>query len=127
MTTAEVERIERASALRRGGRGLVRRASAASGRGPCTWCSSCRPSTGRICIPSIGGPCTRRPCVCALRPSSRCCSRRRLLVIAAGSDPASNDDAGQLLFLAQLGLLVGAINLALILLEGSYVLFIPRG
>jgi hypothetical protein len=52
---------------------------------------------------------------------------RRLLITAAGSDPASNDDAGQLLFLAQLGLLVGAINLALILLEGSYVLFIPRG
>ena len=34
---------------------------------------------------------------------------------------------GQLLFLAQLGLLVGAISLALILLEGSYALFIPRG
>jgi hypothetical protein len=63
---------------------------------------------------------------------------RRLYVVASGGNPASggdpasadassNDDAGQLLFLAQLGLLVGAINLALILLEGSYVLFIPRG
>jgi hypothetical protein len=52
---------------------------------------------------------------------------RRLYMVASGSDPSSNDDAGQLLFLAQLGLLVGAINLALILLEGSYVLFIPRG
>jgi hypothetical protein len=57
---------------------------------------------------------------------------RRLYFVASGGDAASvdassNDDAGQLLFLAQLGLLVGAINLALILLEGSYVLFIPRG
>ena len=63
----------------------------------------------------------------AARRSSRWCSPYRLLVAASGSDPASNDDAGQLLFLAQLGLLIGAINLALILLEGSYVLFIPRG
>lgn len=52
---------------------------------------------------------------------------RRLLRVASGADPSSGDDAGQLLFLAQVGLLVGAINLALILLEGSYVLFIPRG
>jgi hypothetical protein len=52
---------------------------------------------------------------------------RRLLVAASGADPSSGDDAGQLRFLAQIGLLVGAINLALILLEGSYVLFIPRG
>ncbi len=52
---------------------------------------------------------------------------RRLYIVASGSDASSNDDAGQLLFLAQLGLLVGAINLALILLEGSYALFIPRG
>jgi hypothetical protein len=45
---------------------------------------------------------------------------------ASGADPSGSDDAGQLLFLAQIGLLVGAINLALILLEGSYVLFLPR-
>lgn len=51
---------------------------------------------------------------------------RRLLEAARGADAAGRDDAGQLLFLAQLGLLVGAINLALILLEGSYVLFLPR-
>ncbi len=50
----------------------------------------------------------------------------RLLRAAGDADPAATDDAGQLVFLAQVGLLVGAINLALILLEGSYVLFIPR-
>ncbi|MDQ6748400.1 MAG: hypothetical protein M3010_09905 [Candidatus Dormibacteraeota bacterium] len=50
----------------------------------------------------------------------------RLLAAARGADASGRDDAGQLLFLAQLGLLVGAINLALILLEGSYVLFLPR-
>jgi hypothetical protein len=52
---------------------------------------------------------------------------RRLIVVASGGDPSSNDDAGQLLFLGHVGVLVGVINLALILLEGSYVLFIPRG
>jgi hypothetical protein len=65
--------------------------------------------------------------VCALATIGAMLLAHRLLVAASGSDPASNDDAGQLLFLAQLGLLTGAINLALILLEGSYVLFIPRG
>jgi hypothetical protein len=65
--------------------------------------------------------------VCTFATVAAMLLAHRLLIIAAGSDPASNDDAGQLLFLAQLGLLVGAINLALILLEGSYVLFIPRG
>jgi hypothetical protein len=65
--------------------------------------------------------------ICALATVAAMLLARRLLVIAAGSDPSGIDDAGQLLFLAQLGLLVGAINLALILLEGSYVLFIPRG
>jgi hypothetical protein len=65
--------------------------------------------------------------ICALATIAALLLARRLLVAASGSDPASNDDAGQLLFLAQLGLLVGAINLALILLEGSYVLFIPHG
>ena len=65
--------------------------------------------------------------VCALATIGALFLARRLYIAASGSDPASNDDAGQLLFLAQLGLLIGAINLALILLEGSYVLFIPRG
>jgi hypothetical protein len=56
----------------------------------------------------------------------------RLLLAVRGSaaertaEAEGADDAAQLRFLAQLGLLVGAINLALILLEGSYVLFIPR-
>jgi hypothetical protein len=50
----------------------------------------------------------------------------RLFQSAKGADAAGDDDAGQLMFLAQMGLLVGAINLALILLEGSYVLFLPR-
>ena len=53
--------------------------------------------------------------------------RAWLHVTASGSDPESNADAGQLLFLAEIGLLVGAINLALILLEETYVIFIPRG
>jgi hypothetical protein len=65
--------------------------------------------------------------VCALATIVALILARRLFLAASGSDPASNDDAGQLLFLAQLGLLIGVINLALILLEGSYVLFIPRG
>jgi len=65
--------------------------------------------------------------ICSLATIGAMLLARRLQIIAAGSDPASNDDGGQLLFLAHLGLLVGAINLALILLEGSYVLFIPRG
>jgi hypothetical protein len=65
--------------------------------------------------------------VCALATIVALILARRLFLAATGADPASNDDAGQLLFLAQLGLLIGAINLALILLEGSYVLFIPRG
>jgi hypothetical protein len=50
----------------------------------------------------------------------------RLRSVASGNDPAGVDDGGQLLFLAHLGLLVGIINLALILLEGTYAVFIPR-
>jgi hypothetical protein len=65
--------------------------------------------------------------VCALATIVALVLAARLHAIASGSDPSSNDDAGQLLFLAQLGLLVGAINLALILLEGAYAVFIPRG
>jgi hypothetical protein len=65
--------------------------------------------------------------VCAFATIVALALAYRLFVAASGGDPASNDDVGQLLFLAQFGLLIGAINLALILLEGSYVLFIPRG
>lgn len=50
----------------------------------------------------------------------------RLRTAARGANEAGSDDAGQMLFLGNLGLLVGAINLALILLEGSYVHLIPR-
>jgi hypothetical protein len=49
----------------------------------------------------------------------------RLRRVANGAKEAGADDAGQLLFLGNLGLLVGAINLALIVLEGAYVLVIP--
>ncbi len=70
--------------------------------------------------------------ICALATIAALVLAARLLQIAGeggpGSDDSeSNEDAGQLRFLAHLGLLVGAINLALILLEGSYALFIPRG
>ena len=51
----------------------------------------------------------------------------RLHRVASGSDPEGAGDAGQLLFLAQLALLVSAINLALILLEEAYALSIPHG
>lgn len=50
----------------------------------------------------------------------------RLMGIAKGADEEGQDDAGQLLFLAQLGLLVGIINLALILVEGAYVWVLPH-
>ena len=50
----------------------------------------------------------------------------RLLGIARGADESGRDDAGQLLFLAQLGILVGIINLALILAEGAYVWVLPH-
>lgn len=64
--------------------------------------------------------------VCALATLAAMVLAGRLHVAASGSDPSADDDAGQLLFLAQLGLLVGAISLALILLEGAYAVFIPR-
>jgi hypothetical protein len=50
----------------------------------------------------------------------------RLVQAARGADGADASDGGQLKFLGQLGLLVGAINLALILVEGSYVWFLPH-
>jgi hypothetical protein len=65
--------------------------------------------------------------VCALATIVALVLAARLHAIASGSDASSNDDAGQLLFIAQMGLLVGAISLALILLEGAYAVFIPRG
>ena len=45
----------------------------------------------------------------------------RLRVIADDADEGGPDDAGQLKFLANLGLLIGAIDLALIVIEGAYV------
>jgi hypothetical protein len=65
--------------------------------------------------------------VCVLATALAIWLAWRLYRAAAGGDPAASDDTGQLLFLAQLALLVNAISLALILLEGSYALFIPRG
>jgi hypothetical protein len=52
----------------------------------------------------------------------------RLRLVARGADESSEDDAGQLLFLANLGLLFGAIDLALIVIEGAYavVLYQPH-
>jgi hypothetical protein len=46
-------------------------------------------------------------------------------LVRATPDPESADTAGgQLRFLGLMGLLLGAINLALILLEGSYAIFL---
>ncbi len=52
----------------------------------------------------------------------------RLRIVAGDADESGADDAGQLRFLGNLGLLVGAINLALILIEGAYaaVLYQPH-
>ena len=44
----------------------------------------------------------------------------RLYRIAGTSDEGGADDAGQLRFLASLGLLFNIINLALIVIEGAY-------
>jgi hypothetical protein len=44
----------------------------------------------------------------------------RLRALAGDADESDAADAGQLRFLANLGLLVGAIDLALIVLEGVY-------
>jgi cytochrome bd-type quinol oxidase subunit 2 len=49
----------------------------------------------------------------------------RLAAAAGRASDEALEDPGQLLFLGHLGLLVGAINLALILLEGLYVVVIP--
>ena len=126
MTAAEIEKIETASPLRRG----IEVWFAALG-GIATWTVhlvfvvsaehwSYLHSEYRWTLHAA-------TLVCAAATIVALALAWRLFRIAEGSDPASNDDAGQLLFLAQLGLLVGAISLALILLEGSYVLFIPRG
>jgi hypothetical protein len=131
MTIAEVERIERASPLRR----AVEVWFAAFG-GIGTW------TVHLLFVVSAEHwsylhheyrwTLHAATVVCAVLTIVALLLARRLYVVASEGDPdatdaASHDDAGQLLFLAQLGLLVGAINLALILLEGSYVLFIPRG
>ena len=50
----------------------------------------------------------------------------RLLGAARGADASGRDDAGQLRFLGQFGLLIGTINLALILAEGAYVWVLPH-
>ncbi len=50
----------------------------------------------------------------------------RLLRVSQGSDEAAADAGGRLQFLGYAGLLIGAINLALILLEGVYVVFLHR-
>jgi|GEM_PF-2373738 len=49
----------------------------------------------------------------------------RLVRAGRPADESGSDPAGRLHFLGQVGLLVGAVNLALILLEGLYVLLIP--
>lgn len=50
----------------------------------------------------------------------------RLVQAAKDADESDSGDAGQIKFLGQLGLLFGAINLALILAEGSYVWVLPH-
>jgi hypothetical protein len=130
MTVAEVERIERASPLRRavevwfaafGGIGawIVHLLFVVSAE---HWSYLHHEYRWTLHAATV---------VCAAVTIVALLLARRLYLVAGGdpasADASSNDDAGQLLFLAQLGLLVGAINLALILLEGSYVLFIPRG
>ena len=46
-------------------------------------------------------------------------------LVREGRDPEDADTpGGQITFLGVLGLMVGAINLALILLEGSYAIFV---
>jgi hypothetical protein len=66
--------------------------------------------------------------LCALATLAAMGLSWRLRTIADGADEAAGDDAGQLLFLGNLGLLVGAINLALIVTEGVYaaVLYQPH-
>ena len=45
---------------------------------------------------------------------------------AGGDDDAAGSAAGRLRFFGMLGLLLGDVNLALIVLEGSYVELLPR-
>ena len=49
------------------------------------------------------------------------------LLYRAGDDEELGTPAGRMRFLGALGLLVNAINLMLILLEGSYIYFIGTG
>ncbi len=66
--------------------------------------------------------------VCALATLGAMALSWRLRAVADGADESDAGDAGQLRFLGNLGLLVGAINLLLILLEGAYaaVLYQPH-
>jgi hypothetical protein len=48
----------------------------------------------------------------------------QLVRTTAGASEADGTPAGETMFIGLMGLLVGAVNLALILLEGSYVVFI---
>ena len=52
----------------------------------------------------------------------------RLRIAAGAADESAADDAGQLRFLANVGLLTGVIDLALIVIEGAYavVLYQPH-
>jgi hypothetical protein len=58
--------------------------------------------------------------VCAVATLVAIALSWRLLRIAGDADEGGADDAGQVRFLGYLGLLFGAINLALIVIEGAY-------
>ena len=76
--------------------------------------------------PRLGVDAARRDRRHRVRDASwRCASHGGCRQRRRRSDPATgDDDAGQLLFLGRSGCWSEAINLALILLEGSYVLFL---
>ena len=126
MTSADVERIESASAFRRAFEVWY----AALG-GAAVWMVHLvfvvSAEHWTHLHPRYGWTLHAATALCAAATFVALVLARRLYRAASGGDPASSDDAGQLLFLAQLGLLVGAISLALILLEGAYAVFIPRG
>jgi hypothetical protein len=126
MTSPQVDAIEKASPLRRGVRVWY---ATFGGIGAWTvhlvFLASAEHWT--YLHPGYGWTLHAATAVCAAATIVALVLARRLLAAASGGDPSAANDAGQLVFLAQFGLLVGAINLALILLEGSYALFISRG
>jgi hypothetical protein len=126
MTAAQVDKIETASPLRRGVQVWY---AIFGGVGAWTvhlvFLASAEHWTHLH--PRYGWTLHAATVVCAAATIIALVLAHRLLAAASGGDPSAANDAGQLVFLAQFGLLVGAINLALILLEGSYVLFISRG